>query len=59
MVWVYNMRGRCLVDVCYCNHLVITNTISTQHPICLHIWRSPDSVTKNQINYVMIQGHWR
>lgn len=38
---------------------MIANTLFKQHPRRLFTWTSPDSITKNQIDYILIQRRWR
>src|SRR6188768_1929770 len=54
-----NKNGQYVVDFCTRHKLHVTNTwfqqkISAQHP-----WVSPDGVTKNQIDYVLVDKRFR
>ena len=53
-----NDRGIRLVDLAISNHLAIKNTMFEKHPRRLYTWTSPDGVTKNQIDYIMIEKRW-
>ena len=53
-----NDRGIRLVDFAISNHLAIKNTMFEKHPRRLYTWTSPDGVTKNQIDYIMIEKRW-
>ena len=45
--------------LCQANEQVITNTWFEQHPRRLWTWKSPDNVTKNQIDYITINNRFR
>ena len=55
-----NERGENLLNFCLNNNLVIANT-TTYKRKAKHqrTWESPDSVTKNQIDYVLVNKKWR
>ena len=48
-----------MVDFCSRNSLVVMNTISKQHARRLYIWKSPDKITRNQIDYILCTGRWK
>ncbi|CAG5117437.1 unnamed protein product [Candidula unifasciata] len=54
-----NETGEKLIEFCIENELTIANTLYKQHPRRLFTWTSPDGVTKNQIDYILIQRRWR
>ena len=54
-----NERGEMLVDFCQENQFSIINTQFKQHPRRLYTWSSPDQRTRNQIDYILVQGRWR
>ena len=49
-----NDRGQTLVDFCTEHKLVITNTLFQLHNRHRYTWKSPDSVTRAQIDYILI-----
>ena len=53
-----NDRGIRLVDFAMSNHQSIKNTMFVKHPRRLYTWTSPDGVTKNHIDYIMIEKRW-
>ena len=54
-----NERGDKLEEFCMANGLVIGNTLFQHHPRRLWTWASPDGITRNQIDYIMIKKRWR
>jgi len=54
-----NERGTILVEWCQENNLCITNTCFQKHPRKLWTWKSPDSQTRNQIDYIIIPQIFR
>ena len=56
---IRNERGETFVRWCQANEQVITNTWFEQHPRKLWTWKSPDNVTKNQIDYITINNRFR
>ena len=49
-----NERGQRLIEFCNENDMVIMN-IWFQQPLCiLYMWKSPGDISRNQINYIMI-----
>ena len=51
-------NGERLADTCGLNDLVIGGTIFERKEIHKLTWISPDANVKNQINHVLINGHW-
>ena len=56
---IRNERGETFVRWCQANEQVITNTWFEQHPRKLWTWKSPDNVTKNQIDFITINNRFR
>ena len=54
-----NERGNIFVDFCVANRLTITNTIFQQHPRRKYTWISPNGLTRNQIDYILISNRWK
>ena len=54
-----NERGDQLVEFCSRNYLRIMNTFSKLHPLRLYTWRSPDKITRNQIDYMLCKTRWK
>ena len=54
-----NERGETFVRWCQANEQVIANTWFEQHPRKLWTWKSPDNVTKIQIDYITINNRFR
>ena len=54
-----NERGERLHEFCIANNLSITNTMFKHHPHHLYTWTSPDSRTRNQIDYIIMNQKWR
>ncbi|KAI0234727.1 Craniofacial development protein 2, partial [Lamellibrachia satsuma] len=54
-----NERGDRLVEFCNLNGFVIMNTFFKLQARRLYTWRSPDKVTRNQIDYIMCTTRWR
>ena len=55
----WNEHGERLIEFFQQNELLITNTFFKQHPRKLHIWKSPDGETRNQIDYILINKRFR
>ena len=53
---IRNERGDTMVDVCSRNSLVVMNTMFKQHAKRLCTWKSPDKITRNQIDYILCTG---
>lgn len=49
-----NVRGQVLVDFCAEHKLVILNTLFSLHNRHRYTWKSPDGVTRTQIDYILI-----
>ena len=54
-----NERGQTLVDFCAEHKLVITNTLFRLHNRHRYTWKSPDGITRTQIDYIMISKQWK
>ena len=54
-----NSRGDKLEEFCMANGLVIGITLFQHHPRRLWTWASPDGITRNQIDYIMVKKRWR
>ena len=54
-----NERGERLNELCISNNLFITNRIFKNHPRHFYTWTSPDSRTRNQIDYIIMSQKWR
>ena len=52
-------QGKCLIEFCQENALVIANTLFQQHKRRLYTWTSPDSHNWNQIDYILCRQRWR
>ena len=55
---VRNDRRDRLIDFAISNQEAIKNTMFQKHPRRLYTWTSPDGITKNQSDYVMIEKKW-
>ena len=53
-----NKRGDTMVDFAIENQLAIKNTMYQKHPRRLYTWTSPDTKTRNQIDYILIEKRW-
>ena len=53
-----NERREIFVDFALANQLAIKNTMFQKHPRRLYSWTSPDGITKNQIDYILIEKRW-
>ena len=54
---IRNERGDTMVDFCSRNSLVVMNKMFKQHARKLYTWKSPDKITRNQIDYyVRVDG---
>jgi len=49
-----NERGERLIEFCNANNMMIANTMFKHHPRHLYNWISPDSKTRNQIDFFII-----
>ena len=56
---IRNERGDTMVDFCSRNSLVVMNTMFKQHARRLYTWKSPDKITRNQIDYILCTGRWK
>jgi len=55
-----NERGEQLVHFCNMNNMIITNTCFQQQKANrLWTWESPDGVTHNQIDFIIVNRKWR
>ena len=54
-----NERGDTMVDFCSRNSLVVMNIMFKQHARRLYTWKSPDKITRNQIDYILCTGQWK
>lgn len=54
-----NERGERLFQFCHENNLIVTNTFFQQHPRRLYTWTSPNDITRNQIDYILISKRFR
>lgn len=54
-----NDRGQTLIDFCAEHKLVITNTLFRLHNRHRYTWRSPDGVTRTQIDYILVGRQWK
>lgn len=56
---VQNNNGEHLVDFCLENNCIIGGTIFPQKDIHKLTWRSPDGLTTNQTDHILINRKWR
>ena len=56
---IRNEIGDTMVDLCSRNSLVVMNTMFKQHARRLYTWKSPDKITRNQIDYILCTGRWK
>ena len=54
-----NENGKELVDICALNGLSIGGTLFPHRRVHKATWRSPDGVTENQIDHILISQRWR
>ena len=54
-----NERGDTMVDFCSRNGIVVMNTMLKKHARRLYTWKSPDKITRNQIDYILFTGRWK
>ena len=54
-----NVRGEKLMEWCEQNDQIIMNTWFTKHPRKLWTWKSPDRITRNQIDYSTVNRRYR
>ncbi|XP_068748920.1 craniofacial development protein 2-like [Montipora capricornis] len=54
-----NENGEELVDMCALNGLSIGGTLFPHKRVHKATWRSPDGVTENQIDHILISQRWR
>ena len=53
---IRNERDDNMVDFCSRNGIVVMNIMFKQHTRRLYIWKSPDKITRNQIDYILCTG---
>src|SRR2546425_470584 len=58
-VGVRNGNGERVVNFCKRHNLFATNTWFQQRKLAQHTWISPDKVTKNQIDFVLVDKSFR
>jgi hypothetical protein len=56
---IRNDAGERLIEFCEENDMKIMNTFFKQPKRRLYTWTSPDGVSRNQIDYIIIQNRWR
>ena len=56
---IRNEIGDTVIDFCSRNNLVVMNTMFKQHARRLYTWKSPDKITRNQIDYILCKGRWK
>lgn len=56
---IRNDKGERIVSFCKQHNLLVTNTWFQQKVRAQHTWKSPDGVTKNQIDYVLVDKRFR
>ena len=56
---IRNERGDTMVDFCSRNSLYVMNTMIKQHTRRLYTWKSPDNITRNQIDYILYTCRWK
>ena len=54
-----NERGERLIQFCQVNKLIITNTWFQQPVRKLYTWKSPGDISRNQIDYIMLNERFR
>ncbi|KAL1447598.1 hypothetical protein WDU94_009869 [Cyamophila willieti] len=54
-----NERGEILSTFAAEQDLVVMNTFFKQHPRRLYTWKSPDKITRNQIDFVLINDRFK
>ena len=54
-----NERGDRWVQWCHANDLVIINTWFKQHPRRTYTWKSPGDLTRNQIDFIVINERFK
>ena len=54
-----NERGQTLTEFCNENNMVIMNTWLKQTVCRLHTWQSPGDISRNQIDYIMINKRFK
>ena len=54
-----NERGERLLNFCSVNNLVITNTLFEKKTSKRWTWQSPDGITKNLIDYIIVNNRWK
>lgn len=54
-----NENGERLVDFCKQQKLIVTNTWFEQKANARHTWISPDKITKNQVDYILLSERYR
>ena len=54
-----NERGEKLMEWCKQNDQIIMNIWFTKHPRKLWTWKSPDGITRNQIDYITVNRRYK
>jgi len=54
-----NGNGERLLNFCQENDMVITNTLFSHHKRRRYTWCSPDGVTRNQIDYILVKRRFQ
>ena len=54
-----NGRGEKLTEWCEQNEQIIMNTYFIKHSRKLWTWKSPDGITRNQIDYITVNRRYR
>ena len=56
---VMNENGELLADFCACNELIIGGTLFPHRQCHKATWMSPDHLTENQIDHVVVRQRWK
>ncbi|XP_071161040.1 craniofacial development protein 2-like [Mytilus edulis] len=56
---VKNKNGERAIDLCLCNKLVIGWAIFPHKNIHKLTWKSPDGISVNQIDHILVNNKWR
>ena len=54
-----NENGQCVIECCCKHNLMVANTWFQSREGTRHTWISPDSKTKNQIDYILVEKRFR